>query len=121
MITREILMMGRDAEYPTTEELEKNAAVLLFRVNKFLQAIGAPPSTGITSGYRPGKYNEKYAKTSAHLTCQAVDVADADGSLKKKVTPELLEKYELWAEEFAKTPTWLHLQIRPASQRIYLV
>ena len=121
MITREQFMMGRDTAYPTTEEMEVNAAKLLYRVNGLLKAIGSPLTTEVTSGYRPGIFNANYAPGSAHLTCRAIDLADANGALKAKVTEELLAKFNLWAEEYARTKTWIHLQIRPASQRIFKV
>ena len=118
MITRDQYMMGRDSKYPTTEELEKNAAVLLFRVNRLLRHLNQ--TCGVSSGYRPGHYNQGYAPKSAHLTCEAVDLIDLKGELKALITPLVLEQFNLWAEDLNKTPTWLHLQSRPASRRIFL-
>lgn len=120
MIDRLTYLMGRDAEYPTTEQIEINIAALLFRVNQLLKHLGIS-NAGISSGYRPGKYNQNFAQKSAHLSGEAVDIIDVKGELKAKVTPDLLEQFNLYAEDFSKTPTWLHLQTRPASSRIFKV
>lgn len=123
-------MMGRDIQYPTTEEQEVNCTRLLFRVNALLMdwrklvKVGGPPQ--LSSGYRPGHYNKAAggAAKSAHLTCEAIDVADPTGELKKWIVtnPQVLEEYNLYMEDPSKTPTWCHLQIRPtlSGKRIFM-
>lgn len=118
-LTRETFMMGRDREYPTTEELEVNAARLLHRVRKLLGKYAtATGRTGIvvtvTSGYRPGHYNRGYAAASAHLTCQAVDLHDPQSELATwlQAHSTILEDCALYMEDPAKTKGWVHLQSR---------
>lgn len=119
MITKKEILMGRDVEYPLTEELEKNLEKLLEAVNKLRSKYGKPMI--VSSGYRPGKYNvaAKGAKNSAHLTCEAVDFKDADGELKKFCTDEVLEECGLYMEHPDNTPTWLHVQIRETKNRVF--
>lgn len=121
--TRDQLMQGRDTEYPTTELMETNAAILLYRVNHLLADYGQPVP-GINSGYRPGRYNVSAggALHSAHLTCEAVDLADSDGSLKQwlAANPDMLARHNLYQEAPASTPSWVHLQTRPTTNRVFL-
>lgn len=77
----------------------------------------------ITSGYRPVEYNKKIggAPNSAHLFCQAVDIADSSRKLADYITknPGILEECDLYMEDPAATPTWIHLQSRKATVRIF--
>lgn len=52
------------------------------------------------------------AMGSSHLYGCAVDIADADGKLKAwlKSRSHKLVEVGLWAEDYASTPTWVHLQ-----------
>lgn len=90
-------------------------------INKLRDFLGRP--FVITSGYRPLTYNLKIggAKDSSHITCQAVDIKDSDGSLGKYLqsNPSILEEFGLWMEDPNYTKTWVHLQIRPAISRIF--
>jgi hypothetical protein len=121
-ITREQYLMGREVEYPTDIATEGHIADLLVRVNSLLSECPIAP-TSITSGYRPGKYNVAAggAKRSAHLTGQAVDLADPSKSFKEWLVAnqELLVKYDLYMEHPIATPTWCHLQTRPTGVRIF--
>lgn len=114
-LTREQYLMGRDAQYPPIEAVEVEIARLLYRVNRLLAAYGNGP-VSITSGYRPGHYNTRAggAAKSAHLTGEAVDLADSSGDLKKWIAsnPNVLVEYNLYMEAPAATPTWCHLQTR---------
>jgi hypothetical protein len=112
VITRDQYMMGRDREYPTTEEQEVNCARLLWRVNAVLKALGL--DTVVNSGYRPGHYNvmARGAPNSAHLTCEAVDLRDPSEHLEKVITDGILVHFGLYAEDVSATPGWIHLQIR---------
>lgn len=118
-VTRSEILMGRDAEFPLTEELESNLTKLLAAVNKLRDVYGKPMI--VSSGYRPGHYNTKAggAKTSAHLSCEAVDFRDADGQLKNFCTEEVLAECGLYMESPDHTPTWCHLQIRTTKKRTF--
>lgn len=122
MISRSEILKKRDLEYPLTTELEVNLSDLLKKVNKFRDIYGKP--LVITSGYRPGKYNRDAggAPNSTHLTCQAIDVADSDGSLAAwcQANVQVLEQCELWMEDPGHTPGWVHLQTRPTKSRIFV-
>ena len=121
MISRDEILMGRDKEYPLNESLENNLNILLERLNKFREIYGTPMV--VSSGYRPGKYNEiaHGAKNSAHLTCEACDFKDNDGELKKWILShvDVLYKCDLYMEHQDNTPTWCHLQTRKTSKRIF--
>jgi uncharacterized protein YcbK (DUF882 family) len=121
LISRDEVLQGRDKEYPLTPELEKNLQNLLKAVNMFRDLYGKPLI--VSSGYRPGKYNQAAggAKGSLHLSCQAVDFADADGKLKEYCVHNqlVLEACGLWMESPDRTPSWVHLDVHPRSSRIF--
>lgn len=111
--------MGRDKEYPLTTAQMANAVVTVDRANKLLAEIGVTEPE-LRSGYRPGHYNVVAggAPNSAHLTCEAVDIADTAGTFGHKITDDLLKKHGLYREHPKDTPTWVHLQTRaPKSGR----
>ena len=118
-IKREEILMGRDAEYPLSQDLDNNLSKLLIAVNKLRTLYGKPMI--VSSGYRPGKYNVAAggAKGSSHLSCEAVDFKDADKALKTWITVDILEECGLYMEHPDHTPTWLHVQIRPTQNRIF--
>ena len=97
-----------------TDELKKNAAELLMRVNKFRTEYGKPMY--VTSGYRTPEHNIKIggSKNSAHCKCQAVDFKDGDGELKKFIAADLdiLVRCDLYMEDPNVTTTWIHLSSR---------
>ncbi len=113
--------MGRDVEYPLNATLLKNLEKLLTALNVVRKAYGKPML--VTSGYRPGKYNEKAggAKQSAHLTCEACDFADPQGSLARWCISNLpvLQKAGLWMESPARTKGWVHLDTKPRPNRVF--
>lgn len=80
----------------------------------------------LSCAYRDPEHNKRVggAKNSSHLTGEACDIVDRDGKLKEflKTHPELLEKYDLYAEDYFHTLTWCHLQIRPtkSGKRVFL-
>lgn len=119
MISRDEILMGRDKEYSLSQVLEDNLKLSLAAVNKLRTLYGKPMY--VSSGYRPGHYNKDAggAKNSPHLTCQAVDFHDADGALKAWITVEILEECGLWQEDPSRTPTWLHVDIRPRANRVF--
>jgi hypothetical protein len=75
----------------------------------------------VNCGYRCPAHNHAVggAPDSAHLTGEAADIADVDGLLKLWLTEERLIAFGLWMEDPQATPTWAHLQVRPARNRIF--
>lgn len=115
MLTLKDYAMGRDAKYPKewTEEIQKNATVLLDKVNSLLSDLGIT-KVAVSSGWRPSAINSAIAnaaKRSGHLVGKAIDLVDTDGKLKEaiKAKPDLLRKYDLFLEHPGSTPTWCHL------------
>lgn len=113
-LTLQEYLMGRDKQNPITLDQLNNANKLLLAVNSLLAHYNKPVT--ISSGYRPMSINAKVggAKLSAHITCEAVDIADPNQELANWCLNNipLLEKYGLYLENPAHTPTWVHLQIR---------
>lgn len=124
MISRDEVLMGRDAQYPLTSQLEANLTGLLAALNQFRAAYGIPMI--VSSGYRPGPYNSAAggATNSPHLVCMACDFHDPDGTLDQYCLNnlELLEKCGLWLESPGHTPGWCHLQTRviPSGNRVFI-
>lgn len=122
MITRAQLLMGRDAEFPLTSALEQNLTKLLTAVN-FLQAHWWTFPIVVSSGYRPGHYNRDAggSATSAHLTCQAVDILDPRQELSTFLlhNQNILAQCNMYMEDPSQTKTWCHLQIRPTKERVF--
>ncbi len=120
-IKRDEVLMGRDKEFPLTPDLEANLTKLLTALNGLREKYGKPMI--VSSGYRPGKYNTAAggAKNSSHLSCEACDFKDSSGELKKWCTDNVpvLEEFGLYMEDPTRTPTWLHVQIRPTKNRIF--
>lgn len=114
MILAKELLMGRQVEFPLTEQLLDNLCVLHAAVNQIRRAYGKPMT--VTSGYRPGRFNTAAggAKGSAHLVCLAADFADVDGSLATWCLANLwrLQAAGLWLEDPTHTKGWVHLQAR---------
>lgn len=104
--------------------VNSNAEALLVRVNLLMVEFGE--SRKISSGFRTIDSNRELKNASPysrHLTGEALDLEDPKGTLKKWLNARLLEKFDLFAEDFAETPTWVHLQTtRPKSgNRIFRV
>lgn len=129
MISRDEILKGRDRDYPLDAELTTNLDKLLIAVNQIRQAWGKPLI--VTSGYRPGHYNKsaRGAKRSAHMTCEAVDFQDGDGSFAAWCLSnlKLLEEAGLYMESplYTHEPPgkrWVHLQTRrpPSGNRVFI-
>jgi uncharacterized protein YcbK (DUF882 family) len=124
MIKLEEFLMSRDKEYPLSIEQALNAAKTLAAINYIRGRYGKPMKC--SSGYRPGHYNKNAggANNSAHLTCEAIDIEDLDGSFAKWCLANLkeLEKAGLYMEDPASTPNWVHLQTRlpKSGNRIFI-
>ena len=106
-------LKDREIEYPLSEEANLNMLDLLLRLDVVRKEWGRPLT--ISSGYRPGRYNKTAggATTSAHLTCEAADLVDKDGTLAKFCAEAgRLEGWNLYMENPTRTPGWVHLQSR---------
>lgn len=124
MITLPQYLVGRDKAYPLTEELLTNARETVAKANDLLLLFGE--DRAVTSGYRPPAVNAKTpgaAKRSKHMTCQAIDLEDADGDLDEWCmnNQQRLVELGLWQEHPAATKGWCHLQIVPpkSGNRVY--
>ena len=117
MITRNEILKGR--ELPKI--LEPYLDDLLNRLNE-LRAIWGKPMV-ITSGYRPPEYNKEIggAKNSAHIYAMAADIWDPNKELAEFLSKDekLLEELGFWMEDPKYTRNWVHLQTRPAKNRIF--
>ncbi len=104
----------RNEVVPAEGQILTNALILVRRVNALLAHWG--DKVYVSSGYRPQAYNKRAggAANSAHMTCEAVDLRDAEGKLAAFIKEQawLLQKYDLYMEDPAATPTWCHLQTR---------
>lgn len=121
--------MGRDKSHPgdLTSEIDANSEITIERANRLLtdaQAAGVEleesPRTGsiVSSGWRPPSVNKNTsgaAPRSKHMTCEAVDIYDPDGTLDDWCMDNLarLEAVGLWLEHPSATKGWAHLQIAP--------
>lgn len=127
MITLEYYFGDKPQKYPDdyTDDVIKNAWDLIKKVNKLLEL-----HTGeeiLRSGWRPKAYNDKVpgaSKNSKHITGNAVDVADPDGSLGRWCleNEKYLEDFGLWCEHPKHTKTWVHFQNLPpkSGKRFYI-
>jgi zinc D-Ala-D-Ala carboxypeptidase len=117
MITKEEILKGQSCPAEYQDNLKK----LLEALNMFRAVYGKPMV--VSSGYRIPEHNQLIggAKNSAHCFCEAADFSDNSQSLRSYCLANLaiLESCGLWMEDPAHTPTWVHLQIRPASKRIF--
>lgn len=111
------------------DDIQDNLTDLCERLNVIRRAYGKPMK--VTSGFRSKEDHlrvykqkgitdpKKIPMGSRHLSGKACDIADADGKLKEWILEniELLEKVELWMEDFSVTTTWVHFQSEsPASK-----
>ncbi len=101
-----------------TPEIEGNINKLLPPVNAMLRNLGVS-RVEVTSGFRTSASNSSTpnaAKKSNHMLGLAVDILDDENqTLGKKITLELLEKYNLYMEDLSatigKNTNWVHLQV----------
>lgn len=118
-----------------TDELKANGMKLLEKVNQLLRDLNIT-TIDLSSGFRPSTVNEDVpnaAKNSAHELCMAVDlIDDKNQSLAKLLENDYninkdnshLVKNELYMESPLSTighvSTWIHLQIRPTINRVFI-
>lgn len=115
MISRAQYLMGRDVKWPLTVEQEMEVTKLLAAVQGLFADCPVPLS--VSSGYRPAAVNAQVpnsAKRSAHMSCQAVDLADPDRKLAHYLLDNvsLLEQWDMYLEDPAYTAGWVHVQTR---------
>lgn len=123
IIRKEIIS---DADYAKqTAKVQENIELLLLKLNKLRAAYGKPLT--ITSGFRTMEHHleiyaakgitdkKKIPMKSRHLTGQAVDISDVGEFFKNWILTnmEFVEQLGLYFEDFAATPTWVHIQIVP--------
>lgn len=137
--------MGRDRSHgrELTLEIERNAKILLSRVNELLgyaAAAGVVPGidgqsrTAVASGWRPSGVNSRTANAAArstHLTGEGIDLQDfATRPLARwcLANQSLLRRHGLWMEDprwthgSTGTDPWVHLQSRaPGSGALIFV
>ena len=128
-------LMGRDKQFPLSKEQIENANKTVVQVNqllfKFFSDNPNSPRKPVSSGYRPASINQatpNAAKRSAHMSCEAVDLRDMDKKLGEWCMNNLkvLEDLGLYMESLtfthdkAKNSPWVHLQIRPTRNRVFL-
>lgn len=91
---------------------------LILAMQSVRDAWGKPMTVNCGARCQMHNYMVGGAKNSAHLYGLAADIADEDGSLKAWIEPQL-ERFGLWLENPISTVGWAHLQIRPASTRVF--
>jgi len=110
---KEMLCTYKEEQIP--KDVKGNMKELMFRLNVLGQNFSAPRY--LTCAYRDEAHNKRVggAARSNHLTGRAADIADSDKKLKTWLSKNKkeLERANLYAEDFASTPTWVHLQINP--------
>lgn len=104
-----------------TPQILDNAKKLLAKVNNLLTELGIA-QVFVSSGFRPSEVNKgipNAAKKSLHMTCQAIDIQDPDGSLDELLDEgdELLKRYGLWQESPDATKGWSHLDMKDRGTR----
>lgn len=121
MISRDDYFLGRDKQYADelTSEIEANAERTIAAANLALSMFYADHPEAhhrkANSGWRPKSVNDAAggAKSSKHLTAEAVDIEDADRMLARWCVQnvERLKQCGILAMERAEaTKTWIHWQ-----------
>lgn len=116
---RELLSGNQINDLPIKHQ--QNLQELCKAMNIIREAYGQPMI--VTSGYRSLAqhkriYSEKKITKvpmgSAHLTGEACDIFDPQGKLKEWVlnNVDMLEKLNLYCEDFESTKNWTHFQSR---------
>ena len=120
MITLQAYWKGRNilnAE-ELTDEIRANAEVTVSKANELLARAGRSDINTVNSGWRPKTVNDATANSglhSRHITAEAVDLPDADRTLREWAVDNLdvLRELGLYMEDPRWTPTWLHIQTQP--------
>jgi hypothetical protein len=115
-IYRGDILMGREVANPITPDQESNLIHLIQVANDLQREIGKQLT--VSSGYRPAAINAQIggAKTSAHMSCQAVDFHDPDGYIDAWIFSRrhyILDNLKICHEHPDYTKGWAHIQTRP--------
>jgi len=118
LITLADYYMGRDRRFPDelTDEKRSNAEEMVDKANELLTRFGE--TRKVNSGWRPASINNATvgaAPKSKHMTCEAIDLEDKDGSLDAWCLENLdvLQEIGLWLEHPDSTDGWCHVQLIP--------
>lgn len=107
-----------------TEEVEKNAKILIAKVSHLLSMIPYDGPILVTSGFRPKSYNKRIGGSPNSLHCfgAAIDLADPDETIGKWCQNNIsyLREHGLYIESPCVThksekPSgkWCHIQNKP--------
>lgn len=122
-VTKQDYLKNRHKEVPLSIQQTKNMEKILDLANKLL-AYYPGKFYGTSSGYRTPVGNKKAGGSakSAHLTCEAIDLIDPQQELATFLLANkpLMEALGLYMEHPDYTPTWVHLQTRAASRRVFI-
>jgi hypothetical protein len=118
--------MGRDWRYGSeiTPRIRSNAMLTVECANRLLEEYAKATLDDtprhVNSGWRPAAVNAgvpNAAKRSKHMTGEAIDLSDDDGSLDawciSAVGLDALARCGLWLEHPGATPRWTHFQTVP--------
>ena len=105
---------GFQITQPLNQTFESNLINLLTKINALRIDFNKPMN--VSSGYRSPEHNVTIggATHSTHLTCEAIDIIDLEGALRRFCIANdnaILKKYNLFMEHPAYTKGWCHLQI----------
>lgn len=118
-------LMGSQQYSSQSVRIQGNLMTLLERINSIRSAWAMPMT--VTSGLRSQSehraiYNKRGIKDdskipwgSQHLLGSACDISDPSQELQKWLLANIpvLEKAQLWCEDFSATPNWVHFQTVP--------
>jgi hypothetical protein len=109
--------------YILTMDQRANLEKLAATITELEKIIGRELT--VTSGLRSDQDQLRInpgVKHSAHLSGEAVDVADIDGRLYDWCLENVHELIRLgiYVEDKRFCPTWIHLQIRPTHNRFFI-
>lgn len=125
MITLDDYLMGRDADYPLTDDMSHNASMMIAILAILEKSCGIPLI--LTSGYRPSEINSEIpgaCSHDAHTKCAGVDLRDADGKLSIWCLNNLdiLTQIGVWMESPQSAKNHVHLQTYPpaSGRRVFI-
>lgn len=125
MLTIEQFMMGRDEEYPPSDQLMHNASMMVDAINRLAEEYGS--DFIMTSGYRPNEVNANICgavQGDAHSRCSGIDIHDPDGQISAWCLKhqDILAELDLWMEDPKSAKNHLHLQNYPpkSGKRVFI-
>lgn len=125
MITLEDYLMGRDKDYPLTEQMSQDASMMVATLAILEKSYGTP--LVLTSGYRPAELNVNIPGAcahDAHTRCAGVDLRNSDGDLSAWCLNHLdiLTQMGVWMESPQSAKNHVHLQLYPpaSGHRVFI-